>query len=80
MACFRYINVNTLHLGKDGVGDYDDDDDYGDDKARVVVQAVYRQSLNTDARLRSPVFQRHWRYTKWYCDCSSPSTSVFLCH
>jgi len=55
MACFRYINVNTLHLGKDGVGDYDDDDDYGDDKARVVVQAVYRQSLNTDARLRSPV-------------------------
>ena len=62
-----------------GGGDDGDDGD-GDGKGRGVVQAVFRQSVNTDARLRSPVCRRHWRYTMCNCDSSSPSISVFLCH
>jgi hypothetical protein len=46
VACFRYINVNTVHRGGDG-----------DDRGRGMAQAVFRQSLNREARLRFPVSQ-----------------------
>jgi len=31
MVCFRYIIVNTLHIGDDDDDNDDDDDDYDDD-------------------------------------------------
>jgi hypothetical protein len=42
MVCFRYVIVNTVSTGGGG--------SCGDDKARGMAQAVFRQSLNKKAR------------------------------